>query len=206
MSGHDRAVMSKRDAILQSATRAFATKGYRETSASDLARMTGSAEGTVFYHFGNKERLFLAVLDQARCELEREISATLDQLEPSSDPDAIERAAKLYLQLASDREELFQLLHRSDAYELARVNEDCRAQLEAIFECFVGLFECALTDGASPATTAHGPARRLALVIYTLIDGLVRTRDCGLYDPGALFPDLMDACRTLIAHADLGSP
>jgi AcrR family transcriptional regulator len=194
----DQTIMSKRAAILRSATRAFATKGFHETSATELARMTGSAEGTVFYHFHNKETLFLAVLENACHVVERDVSAYLDTLGATSGLDQLERTAEFFLQLASDKEELFLLLHRSDAYELARVNQDCRAQLEAVFECFVGLFERAVEASGSGPPMAPAAVRGLALVIYTMVDGLVRMRDCGVYDSSALFPDLMEACRTLV--------
>ncbi len=48
--------------ILQSATRLFSENGFKETSMADLAKVTGVAQGTIFYHFKNKEELFLSIL------------------------------------------------------------------------------------------------------------------------------------------------
>ena len=61
---------SKRAAILDAATWLFSTRGYRETSTTEVARLTDSAEGTVFYHFESKEKLFLAVLENVRDRIE----------------------------------------------------------------------------------------------------------------------------------------
>ncbi|MEX1311717.1 MAG: TetR/AcrR family transcriptional regulator [Candidatus Sulfomarinibacteraceae bacterium] len=193
--------MSKRSAILNAATRAFASKGFRETSTTDLAQMTGVAEGTVFYHFGSKENLFLAVLDHVRQEFQREFAGYLETTDASSGLQKVEEAAGFFLQLATDREELFLLLHRPDAYELARVNERCRRELEAIFECLVGVFEGALVEGRKDGSVEVAAAHSMALLIFTMVDGLVRLRDCSLYEPGAVFPDLMSACRKLVASA-----
>lgn len=193
--------MSKRSAILSAATRAFASKGFRETSTTDLAQMTGVAEGTVFYHFGNKENLFLAVLDHVRQEFQLEFAGYLETTDASSGLQKLEEAAGFFLQLATDREELFLLLHRPDAYELARVNERCRRELEAIFECLVGVFEGALVEGQKDGSVEVAAAHSMALLIFTMVDGLVRLRDCSLYEPGAVFPDLMSACRKLVASA-----
>ena len=38
----------------------FSTKGFREASMNEFSIMTGVARGTLFYHFKNKEGLFLA--------------------------------------------------------------------------------------------------------------------------------------------------
>ena len=53
---------TKRAAILEAATWLFSSKGFREASTTEVAHLTGSAEGTLFYHFESKEKLFLAVL------------------------------------------------------------------------------------------------------------------------------------------------
>ena len=52
----------KKEAILKAAAVLFAEKGYTESSIAELARMTNSAEGTIFYHFKTKADLFIAVL------------------------------------------------------------------------------------------------------------------------------------------------
>ncbi|MCU0305499.1 MAG: TetR/AcrR family transcriptional regulator [Thermoanaerobaculales bacterium] len=193
--------MTKRTAILHAATHAFAAKGLRETSTTELATMTDVAEGTVFYHFGSKENLFLAVLDHVRHELEGAFKGYLESQRPASGLAMLEEAVAFYLHLAEDRVELFLLLHRSDAYELARANEQCRAELEKIFNCLVGVFEAALTKGQEDGSIRPSVApRRMALLIFNMVDGLVRLRDCALYEPGVMFPEILEACRGLVAR------
>ena len=81
------------------------------------------------------------------------------------------------------------------------MNERCRRELEAIFECLVGVFEGALVEGRKDGSVEVAAAHSMALLIFTMVDGLVRLRDCSLYEPGAVFPDLMSACRKLVASA-----
>lgn len=194
--------MTKRAAILQAATRAFALKGFRETSTTDLAQMTGVAEGTVFYHFGSKEKLLLAVLSDIRRRFQEQFSAYLETAKVTSGLDMLEETASFYLQLATEQEELFLLLHRSDAYELARTNQEYRAELEAIFDCLVGIFERALVQGQEDGSMEPMATRNMALLIFNMVDGLVRLRNIGLYEAGAVFSTLMDACRKLVARTD----
>ena len=56
----------KKRAILNAATVLFAEKGFNETSTAELARMTKSAEGTIFYHFKTKTDLFLTILEDVK--------------------------------------------------------------------------------------------------------------------------------------------
>ena len=191
--------MSKRTAILQAATYAFATRGFRETSTTDLAGMTGAAEGTVFYHFGSKEKLFLAVLDHVRRELEHAFAVSVERAEVGSGLAMLEEAAAFYLRLAGEKPELFLLLHRNDAYELSRSNEQCRGELERIFNCLVGIFQRALERGQADGSISPLTSRRMALLIFTMVDGLVRLHDSGVYEAGAMFPEVMRACRTLVS-------
>ena len=58
--------MTKKQAILEAATRLFSVKGFKDTSMAELSKMIGVAQGTIFYHFKNKEELFLAVLERTK--------------------------------------------------------------------------------------------------------------------------------------------
>ena len=71
--------MSKKEAILQAATILFSTKGFKDTSMNELCKMTGVAEGTIFYHFKNKQDLFLAVLEAIKWEIIEEFENYLEK-------------------------------------------------------------------------------------------------------------------------------
>jgi len=52
----------KQQRILQSAIALFAEKGYANTSTSEIAKLSGVAEGTIFRHYGTKENLLLSAI------------------------------------------------------------------------------------------------------------------------------------------------
>lgn len=60
-SGDSRA-QDSRDEILRAATALFATRGFHETSMSEVARVAGVSKALIFWHFKSKEELFVAVL------------------------------------------------------------------------------------------------------------------------------------------------
>ena len=55
---------SRKDAILDEATRLFAERGYEGTSMADLAERVGLRKASLFHHFASKEQLRKAVLER----------------------------------------------------------------------------------------------------------------------------------------------
>jgi AcrR family transcriptional regulator len=51
-----------RDEILKAATHMFATRGFHETSMSEVAKTAKVSKALIFWHFKTKEELFFAVL------------------------------------------------------------------------------------------------------------------------------------------------
>lgn len=58
------ATLAKREEIVRAAARTFATKGYRTGSLQDVADQVGITHAGVLHHFGTKEQLLVAVLQQ----------------------------------------------------------------------------------------------------------------------------------------------
>jgi AcrR family transcriptional regulator len=189
---------SKRAAILEAATWLFAIKGFRETSTTEVARLTGSAEGTIFYHFESKEKLFLAVLEDVKALIDGGFAGFLPSTEGLSGIEALEGLVGFYLQLAADNEEQFMLLHRHHAYDLAKVNEEARALLETIYDRIIRAFEHAIQRGQEDGSMGTLPVHKTALLVYIMIDGLVRLKHYNLYDAGSLYEDFLAGVRRLV--------
>ena len=51
-------------AILATASRLFAERGYSQTTTAEIAREAGVAEGTLYHHFGSKDGIFLTLFDE----------------------------------------------------------------------------------------------------------------------------------------------
>jgi AcrR family transcriptional regulator len=56
---------SRREDILEAATRVFATKGWTDAAISDVAEVADVAVTAVYYHFAGKDDLFGAALQRA---------------------------------------------------------------------------------------------------------------------------------------------
>jgi TetR/AcrR family transcriptional regulator len=55
----------RRRTILEAATELFAERGYAGVSFPDIASAAGTHKTTIRYHFGSKDDLYIAVLDEA---------------------------------------------------------------------------------------------------------------------------------------------
>ncbi len=193
-----RGIVSRKEMILQAATRLFAVKGFRDTSMVEISRVTGVASGTIFYHFKSKEELFLAILADVRETITTDFERYFNQRRFATGLEMIEGTVWFYLHLAGDREDLFLLLHRHYPYELAEVNPVCKEHLEAIHICLANIFETAIRNGQTDGSIAKMSARKTALIVYSLVDGIVRFNTYKLYQAGALYNELITALQRML--------
>jgi AcrR family transcriptional regulator len=190
--------MSKKDEILKAATWLFANKGFKETSMSEVAAMTGTAGSNIFYHYKTKEEIFLAILKSTKEQLLLEFERFIQEHQIVNGLTMLESTIEFYLTLAGNRRELFMLLHHRFPYELAVVNPTCREHLESIYTCFVDLFEKAILLGQSDGSILPVSARKNALLTFAMVDGVVKFNTYNLYEAGALFEELVQSCRRML--------
>jgi len=62
-----------RQRLLDAAAGLFAAKGYRDTSVQSIAEAAGISRGSIFWHFGSKEGLLLAVVEASLARFERQL-------------------------------------------------------------------------------------------------------------------------------------
>ena len=192
--------MTKKEAILHTATFLFAHKGYKETAIAELSRMTEVAEGTIFYHFKNKEALFIAVLERTKEVILHEYDQFIKDKTVQTGMEMLENAIYFYLYLAGKFESQILLLHRHFPYELALENTVCRSHLEAIYDCLVDIFERAILIGQKDGSIDDVPPRKFALIIFSMMDGIVRFKTYNLYNASSLINEITSACRRLLKN------
>lgn len=71
--------VATRGRILDAALLAFSRKGYHGTRLDDIVDESETSKGAIYFHFANKERLFLALVDQFADLLEKRV---LEAIEP----------------------------------------------------------------------------------------------------------------------------
>lgn len=66
-----------RERILDAALDVFANKGYHDARLDDIVETARISKGSIYFHFPNKERLFLALVDQFADLLERRVNEAI---------------------------------------------------------------------------------------------------------------------------------
>lgn len=68
-----------RGKILDAALDVFSHKGYHDTSVDDVVRESQTSKGAIYFHFANKQKLFLALVDKFADLLERRVTEAIER-------------------------------------------------------------------------------------------------------------------------------
>jgi len=193
--------LSKRETILNAATRLFSEKGYHNTALAEVARVTGVAEGTIFYHFKTKEELFAAILENIKFNIVKKYTEFFKEKQFSSGLERLESSIYFYLFLVGTMEEMFLILHRYDAYELAQENPVFRRHFVEIYNFILDVFEKAILQGHEDKSMSVESSGKAAFIIFMMVDGVARLRTFNLYDAASLYQQLQESCCRILQRA-----
>jgi TetR/AcrR family fatty acid metabolism transcriptional regulator len=68
-----------KERILDAALNIFSNKGYYGTAVDEIVEEANTSKGSMYFHFPNKEQLFLALVDQFANVLERNVTTAIEQ-------------------------------------------------------------------------------------------------------------------------------
>lgn len=104
MSNRPRAAMIEqtRARLIASARQAFARLGYAKTSMDDLTAEAGLTRGALYHHFGDKQGLLAAVVEQIDSEMDERLDAISAA---ATDPwQGFAQRCRAYLEMAQEAE------------------------------------------------------------------------------------------------------
>ncbi|GHE77322.1 hypothetical protein GCM10017786_03340 [Amycolatopsis deserti] len=147
---------SGRDRILAAAEELFAERGYARTSTARLATAAGVPQGLIFYHFGTKEGLLLALIRERS-------TRTLADLVPSPAP-ADPRAAVVELwtrlsRLLGEQTPMHRIVFRESEH-----HPELRTRAREIHDSIttaVSAYLARVTGHREPTPRHHAAARML---------------------------------------------
>ena len=82
-----------RDGVLDIAARLFREQGYGSVSLRKIAEAAGIKAGSIYYHFGSKDEIVVAVLDAGIQVVHESMRRAVSELPESTGPEVILRAA-----------------------------------------------------------------------------------------------------------------
>ena len=106
LAAHRRA---KREQIVSEALHLFATRGYFNTSISDIAKEVKMSKGLLYSYFENKEELLNAAIDFALKEA-TELNLSEDQLKELGPKEIIREIIEGFFRVLEEKKELWSLI------------------------------------------------------------------------------------------------
>ena len=70
---------STRERILDAALSVFSNKGYHDARLDEIVEESDTSKGSIYFHFPNKERLFLALVEKFADLVERRVTEAIAQ-------------------------------------------------------------------------------------------------------------------------------
>jgi len=120
LTQRDRQKRATRDALRSAALRLFVERGFRETTADDIAAAAGVSRRTFFLHFSSKDEVLLGHIAEQLTMLRTELAAAPADLEPAARAGHAVTGLAAAMQQRDDLLLQLDLMHR--APELLAVN------------------------------------------------------------------------------------
>jgi AcrR family transcriptional regulator len=192
-----------RQEILDVATREFAERGYSGARVDEIAARTRTTKRMIYYYFGGKKQLYVAVLEQAYAMIRRaEQTIEVDHLEPTA---AIRRLAELTFDHHGAHPEFIRLvsienIHRA---EHIRDRDDFAGQNSPAIELIETILERGRTEGVFKRDV---DAIDLHMIISCFCVFRVANRHTfgTIFDRDLMAPDLRDHYRQMLGDLVVG--
>lgn len=162
----DRGV-ARRRLFLETALNVFCERGYADVSVNDIVQMTGGSLATLYSQFGNKEGLFVAVLEECNARLAAALCPVADPslaLRPG-----LQRIGEHYLRsaLSAESRRFFRMICAASADFPAAAKECLRVGPNRVVEIVADY----LQKRASVESVRFDDPSAAALAFFALVRG-----------------------------------
>ncbi len=158
--------MATKQRVIGAATAAFAGRGVAGTSLDGLAAELGITKQTILYHFGSKDGLIGAVIEEAAQDLLASFHLAIDVSEPGWD--RVVATVRASFALALRRPELLGLLR-----EINRLGSPWSERVLELLQPLVDRAIADLSDGMEKGRFQPGDPQMVLVSAYSVVTGVV---------------------------------
>lgn len=138
--------------LLQAATKEFAAKGLEGARVDKIAKQAGVNKQLVYHYFGNKEGLYLRVLEETYAAMtEAKKSLNLRELSP---PEAVERLVDFTFEFYVNNRDFVALLNDENIHEARHLRQSMK--IHAMYSGLLGMIEDMLRRGERDGSLRPG--------------------------------------------------
>jgi AcrR family transcriptional regulator len=136
------------DALLKSARRAFAKRGFDATSVREIARDSGVDPALISHHFGSKEALWVAVVEQIAEQTAPMIESTAKLRSSGLSPrQRVERALEIFIDRVFSEPDIGMFLSTTATEQGERLDVLVERLLRPFHDAFFALLADAIDAG-----------------------------------------------------------
>ncbi|UQZ81052.1 HTH-type transcriptional repressor KstR2 [Paenibacillus konkukensis] len=185
----------KQKRIIEAAIALFAEKGYSNTSTAEIAKVAEVSEGSIFKHYGKKDKLLISLIAPHLKDLfASQADVVLSQFtinDGTSFEGVLKGVLKNRVEFISENRELFQVIIKEIIYQEELKNEILPFISEIITPRLTLLVESAKERGE----LVDLPTDRICNMLFTFIGGLLASRFVILNQHSISDDEIEDAVR-----------
>jgi AcrR family transcriptional regulator len=197
LPGRQRDAERTRMEILEIASREFADRGFAGARVDEIASQTRTTKRMIYYYFGSKEQLFVAVLERAYATIRAaEQTIDVDHLDPAA---AIRRLAELTFDHHEAHPDFIRLVSIENIHRAAHITgtDEFAGQNSPVIELIEGILARGRRQGAFTRDVD-------AVDLHMMISAFCVFRVANRHTFGAIFdrdltdPGLRERYRTMV--------
>ena len=187
-----------REDILSVAQREFARKGFNGARVDAIAARTSTTKRMIYYYFGGKEQLYIAVLERAYARIrEAEAALGLDRMEPEK---ALRRLAEFTFDYDHANPDFVRLVAVENIHHARHLAKSAR--IRTINTSIVSTIDAILRRGRRSGAFK---ARVSAIDVHMLMSALCFFHVSNLHTFGAIFHRDFVSPKLRASHRKLAS-
>lgn len=189
----------KKTLILDTCMEEFADKGYELASTNLIVKKAGISKGILFHYFGNKEKLYLYVLDIAIKKGVDRLSSSMENM-PVDLFDRILHNQMAKIRIALEEPLIYKLIYRSFINTPASLRDEIQQRYRQLYDAGIPAF----SDGLDVSKIRHDidPQKAIDLVVIFMegLQGryLEAYRDISPEESYASRNKIAEECRTYV--------
>ena len=164
--------MKKKETILKTAARLFATQGFEATTTIQIAREAGVTEPLIYYHFKGKDDLFTSIIAATFSEYFSRIDAL--EKKQGSPFGQIRKLIELQYDIAAEMPDEVQLVANACPARLNDPEDICAGNVKKYRRRLLEYLIRSLSEGIESSEFVPVPLEETAILILSIINGIVR--------------------------------
>lgn len=188
--------MTRKEIIMNTATRLFAEKGFSNTSTLEIAETAGVAHGTLFYHYKNKEGIIYEIFRHVSNIYINEMQATIDR--HGTGMAKIEAILNFNTDFSRSHSRQLLIFLRDLPEKLTSRHSPLKDLVKSTAEQVVALIEQCLETGVMDSSLRSPDTNKTAYIINGLIFGLLHMNLLSPLEIPDLGGDVNEFCRAAL--------